>query len=82
MTDLMPEVVDQSGGKASDIRPFRVNVSSDALADLDRRLKSTRWADKEPVTDWTFTSSMFAHATLLRCRSSLRTAGPGRSSNS
>jgi pimeloyl-ACP methyl ester carboxylesterase len=33
------------------IRPFRVRVSEQALTDLRRRLKATRWPDKETVTD-------------------------------
>src|SRR3954454_1026225 len=33
------------------IRPFRVNVPDEALADLRRRLGATRWPDKETVQD-------------------------------
>ena len=33
------------------IRPFRVNVSEAAVADLKRRLAATRWPDKETVAD-------------------------------
>jgi pimeloyl-ACP methyl ester carboxylesterase len=33
------------------IRPFRVNTPEEALVDLRRRVKSTRWPDKEKVTD-------------------------------
>jgi pimeloyl-ACP methyl ester carboxylesterase len=33
------------------IRPFRVNVSNEALADLQRRILATRWPDKETVPD-------------------------------
>jgi pimeloyl-ACP methyl ester carboxylesterase len=33
------------------IRPFRINVSEEAIADLHRRLASTRWPDKETVSD-------------------------------
>src|SRR5262249_6773792 len=33
------------------IRPFRVNVSEEQLADLRRRLLATRWPDKETVAD-------------------------------
>ena len=35
------------------IRPFRVNVPESQLADLKRRIKATRWPDKETVTDET-----------------------------
>ena len=37
--------------RPEDIRPFRVNISTEALNDLRRRIKSTRWADKETVAD-------------------------------
>src|SRR5688572_6223943 len=33
------------------IRPFRARVSDDAIADLRRRLKTTRWPDKETAPD-------------------------------
>ena len=34
------------------LRPFRVNVSEEDLADLRQRIKATRWPEKEPVTDF------------------------------
>jgi pimeloyl-ACP methyl ester carboxylesterase len=33
------------------IRPFRVNVTGEALADLRRRIVATRWPEKETVVD-------------------------------
>jgi pimeloyl-ACP methyl ester carboxylesterase len=36
---------------STSIRPFRVQVSEDALTDLRRRLAETRWPDKETVAD-------------------------------
>jgi pimeloyl-ACP methyl ester carboxylesterase len=33
------------------IRPFRVNIPEDALADLRRRIAATRWPDRETVAD-------------------------------
>jgi pimeloyl-ACP methyl ester carboxylesterase len=33
------------------IRPFKVHVPDEALADLRRRIKATRWPDKETVDD-------------------------------
>ena len=33
------------------IRPFRINISDEALSDLRRRLQATRWPDKETVAD-------------------------------
>jgi pimeloyl-ACP methyl ester carboxylesterase len=36
---------------AATIRPFRVNVPQEALADLRRRIVATRWPDRETVND-------------------------------
>ena len=33
------------------IRPFRVNIPEEALADLRRRIAMTRWPDRETVSD-------------------------------
>jgi pimeloyl-ACP methyl ester carboxylesterase len=35
----------------ADIRPFTLEVADEALADLKRRIKETRWPDKELVPD-------------------------------
>jgi pimeloyl-ACP methyl ester carboxylesterase len=37
--------------KAGEIRPFRVNVPTEDLADLRRRIAATRWPDRETVSD-------------------------------
>lgn len=37
--------------KATDIRPFTVNVPEADLTDLRRRIKATRWPEKETVAD-------------------------------
>ena len=34
------------------IQPFRISVTDDALEDLRRRLRATRWPEKEAVDDW------------------------------
>jgi pimeloyl-ACP methyl ester carboxylesterase len=34
-----------------EVRPFRVNVPDEALADLRKRLSATRWPEKETVSD-------------------------------
>lgn len=34
------------------IEPFRIDISDDALADLQRRLQATRWPDPETPNDW------------------------------
>jgi pimeloyl-ACP methyl ester carboxylesterase len=36
-----------------DVRPFRVQIPADQLADLRRRIVATRWPEKETVTDET-----------------------------
>jgi pimeloyl-ACP methyl ester carboxylesterase len=43
----------QSAAAADDstIRPFKINVSDEQLADLHRRINSTRWPDKETAAD-------------------------------
>ena len=35
----------------SEIRPFRVNIAEEDLAELRRRVQATRWPDRETVTD-------------------------------
>jgi pimeloyl-ACP methyl ester carboxylesterase len=42
---------DSSPVKNSAIRPFQVEVSEEALSDLRRRIKATRWPAKETVAD-------------------------------
>ena len=34
------------------IEPFRIDISDDELADLQRRLRATRWPDPETPNDW------------------------------
>jgi pimeloyl-ACP methyl ester carboxylesterase len=34
------------------IRPFRINISDEDLADLRRRIEATRWPEKETVADF------------------------------
>jgi pimeloyl-ACP methyl ester carboxylesterase len=36
----------------NEIRPFRFEVPEAELDDLRRRLRATRWPDREPVDDW------------------------------
>ncbi len=36
----------------TDIRPFRIAIPDDVLADLRDRLKRTRWPEQECVDDW------------------------------
>ena len=51
VTNTMDAEVAVAHTQGDDVRPFKVNVSAEALNDLRRRLKVTRWADKEIVTD-------------------------------
>jgi pimeloyl-ACP methyl ester carboxylesterase len=52
-TDGTPTTQKQSkaNGVAEAIRPFRVHFPDEALADLKRRIKATRWPDRETVAD-------------------------------
>jgi len=36
----------------SDIQPFQIRASDEELEDLRRRLRATRWANRETVDDW------------------------------
>jgi hypothetical protein len=38
-------------GEDQSIRPYRINIPQDALADLKRRLAATRWPERETVAD-------------------------------
>jgi len=51
MTDVMHEVAEETGGSDSEIRPFHVSYPDTELADLRRRIKATRWPDRETVSD-------------------------------
>ena len=37
---------------STEIKPFTVNISEDALTDLKQRLTNTRWPEAETVEDW------------------------------
>jgi pimeloyl-ACP methyl ester carboxylesterase len=52
MTSVMTEV-EAASEKNTDIRPFRVKFSDEELADLRRRIKATRWPERETVSDTT-----------------------------
>jgi len=41
-----------TGSGSSELRLFRVESSDAAIDDLRGRLARTRWAEKEPVGDW------------------------------
>jgi pimeloyl-ACP methyl ester carboxylesterase len=47
---LLPNYV-AAATEGNAIRPFHVNVPEEQLVDLRRRVKATRWPDKETVTD-------------------------------
>jgi hypothetical protein len=36
----------------AEVVPFRIDVPGTELADLRRRLRQTRWPEREPVADW------------------------------
>ena len=49
--NAMTGVAQQTGGSPTAIRPFHVSFPDTELADLRRRIKATRWPDKETVAD-------------------------------
>src|SRR5690348_16465582 len=51
MTDVMTEV--ETGAQNTEIRPFQVQFADAELADLRRRVRTTRWPDRETVPDTT-----------------------------
>ena len=51
MTDVMPDIGEETGAEDSDIRPFRVSFPDAKLTDLRRRIKATQWPDRETVED-------------------------------
>ena len=51
MTVTLTDVVHDTGTPGPEIRPFRVAVSDAEISDLNRRVKTTRWPDKETVSD-------------------------------
>jgi pimeloyl-ACP methyl ester carboxylesterase len=50
MTDVMMTEVER-GSVTTAIRPFRFKVSDAELSDLRRRIKATKWPERETVTD-------------------------------
>ena len=46
----------------SDIKPFKIDVSDADLADLQLRLKQTRFPDRETPKDWSQGYSFGLHA--------------------
>ena len=51
MTQPITEVSTQTSKVRSDIRPFHVSFPEEQLADLRRRVKATKWPERETVAD-------------------------------
>ncbi|HEY4129223.1 MAG TPA: epoxide hydrolase [Gemmatimonadaceae bacterium] len=51
MTDVMPDLSEQTHAPGANIRPFHVSFPDADLAELKRRIKATRWPDRETVKD-------------------------------
>jgi pimeloyl-ACP methyl ester carboxylesterase len=51
MTQPVTEVATETMSVRSDIRPFHVSFSEEQLTELRRRIKATKWPDKEQVAD-------------------------------
>jgi pimeloyl-ACP methyl ester carboxylesterase len=64
-TSLFP-VARARAEENADIRPFRVNVSEHALADLRQRINATRWPDRETVDDGSQGVQLAAFQKLMR----------------
>src|SRR5262245_19562608 len=52
MTDARADVPTGTGGGSAGLRPFRVNIPDEELADLRRRVKAARWPERETVNDF------------------------------
>ncbi|MGH9889156.1 MAG: epoxide hydrolase family protein, partial [bacterium] len=53
MTDVMPDVAESTAEAPDAIRPFKKTFSDVELADLRKRIKATRWPERETVKDAT-----------------------------
>jgi pimeloyl-ACP methyl ester carboxylesterase len=53
MSGPLREFSDAIGPESPAIRPFRIHVPDTELADLRRRIKATRWPEREQVADFT-----------------------------
>jgi len=51
MTATPTDVAAQTGTGTTDIRPFRVSIPEADVVDLRRRIKATKWPEKETVSD-------------------------------
>src|SRR6058998_205275 len=51
MTETATDVARRTGSSRADIRPFRVSFPESELADLRRRIKATKWPERETVPD-------------------------------
>ena len=50
---LAPQQGSKQAADRNAIRPFRVNVPETELTELRRRIKATKWPERETVTDAT-----------------------------
>jgi pimeloyl-ACP methyl ester carboxylesterase len=53
MTDAVPKVAKRTGAESNDVRPFHKSFSDVELADMRKRIKATRWPERETVPDAT-----------------------------
>ena len=51
MTVSTSDKLASAGAGAATIRPFRIEVPQEEIDELRRRVRATRWPDKETVTD-------------------------------
>jgi pimeloyl-ACP methyl ester carboxylesterase len=65
-TNATPPGGDQTADKNA-IRPFRVNVPEAELTELRRRIKATKWPERETVTDGSQGVQLATIQELARC---------------
>src|SRR3954468_1767700 len=51
MTETATDVARQFGTTRTDIRPFHISFPEEQLSDLRRRIKATKWPERETVAD-------------------------------
>src|SRR3954454_2134910 len=63
---LLAEQMPQAAEGNNAIRPFHIDISEDALANLRRRIDGTQWPEKETVADQSQGVSLATMRSLAR----------------
>ena len=51
MTDVMPDIGQETGAEDGNIRPFQVNIPEAEITELRSRIKATRWPERRRSQD-------------------------------